>query len=63
MEFAGSFGTTHGKRNYMEPVGTEELWSNHGPRIRANGYLIRFSEPPASRIFLQLRVNRVLSLR
>ena len=40
-----------------------ELWSNHGPRIGANRYLIRFWEPPASRIFNQLPVNRVLSRR
>jgi hypothetical protein len=40
-----------------------ELWSNHGPRIGANAYLIRLWEPPASRIFNQLRVNRVLSRR
>jgi hypothetical protein len=39
------------------------LWSNHGPRIGANAYLIRFWEPPASRIFNQLPVNRVLSRR
>jgi DNA replication protein DnaC len=41
----------------------QELWSNHGPRIGANRYLIRFWEPPASRIFNQLPVNRVLSRR
>jgi hypothetical protein len=40
-----------------------ELWSNHGSRIGANRYLIRFWEPPASRIFNQLPVNRVLSRR
>jgi hypothetical protein len=34
-----------------------ELWSNHGPRIGANAYLIRFWEPPASRIFNQLPVT------
>lgn len=28
-----------------------ELWSNHGPRIGANPYFIRFWEAPASRIF------------
>jgi hypothetical protein len=38
-------------------------WSNHGPRSRADHYLIRFWEPPASRIFNQLPVDRVLSLR
>jgi hypothetical protein len=32
------------------------LWSNHGPRICTNPYLIRFREPPASRIFNQLPV-------
>jgi len=39
------------------------LWSNHGPRIVPERNLIRFWEPPASRVFLQLRVNRVLSLQ
>src|SRR5215831_1247538 len=38
-------------------------WSNHGPPICANRYLTRFWEPPASRIFNQILVNRVLSLR
>jgi hypothetical protein len=38
-------------------------WSNHGPRIVVSRYLTRFWEPPASRIFNQLPVNRVLSLR
>jgi hypothetical protein len=36
---------------------------NYGPRIVANRYLIRFREPPASRIFNQLPVDRVLSRR
>jgi hypothetical protein len=38
------------------------LWSNHGPRIRANRYFI-LREPPVSRIFSRLRINRVLSWR
>jgi hypothetical protein len=40
-----------------------KIWSNHGPLIRANRYLRRFCEPPASRIFNQLPVDRVLSRR
>jgi len=42
---------------------SDASWSNHGPRIRTNRYLRRFWEPPASRIFNQLPVNRVLSRR
>ena len=37
-------------------------WSNYGPRICANGYFLRFWEPPASRILNQLLVDQVLSL-
>jgi hypothetical protein len=42
-------------------LATERSWSNHGPRISASRYLIRFWEPPASRIFNQLSIDRVLS--
>lgn len=41
----------------------EKSWSNRGPRIGANRYLVRLWEPPASRIFSELRVNRVLLRR
>jgi hypothetical protein len=41
----------------------QSLWSNYGPRIVSNRYLVRFWEPPASRIFNQLPLNRVLSRR
>jgi hypothetical protein len=34
---------------------------NHGPRISASRYFIRFWEPPTSGIFNQLSVDRVLS--
>ena len=42
---------------------SEKLWSNHGPRIVASRYVIRFWEPPASRIFNPLPVAPVLSPR
>ena len=38
-----------------------KLWSNDGPRIGTKRDFMRFSEPPASRIFNQLLVDRVLS--
>ena|ERR1700746_2371923 len=41
----------------------EKLWSNHGPPIVASRYFTSFSEPPASRIFNQLPLARVLSRR
>jgi hypothetical protein len=47
--------------HHVEHESDQYSWSNHGPRIRANHYLIRFWEPPASRIFNQLLVERVLS--
>ena len=36
----------------------QNAWSNHGPRIVASRYCIRFWEPPASRIFNPLPVDR-----